>query len=285
LETIFLIIGGVITLGLLIGITEFAVGRFSGWHKLLALAAAIGGGIIGFLDDRIPGAIGGSALGGLAGFLLGSVLFGVINAVWLSGTVRGEAEPSRKVVTLPERIILSIFRLVAVAIVAVVIHEMIWLINATAIVGNFGAGVAIANEAASEETESSLADMAKDVRWRVSVFRARPLRWCTITEVANSNAQVLELLDDLIGESPNANPIWQDDADGVRLNAKSDGEELVDNTLLQAGTSICKQSLQQIDGCLQRGLLTRFVSTDWIFEILELSPKLVRESNSDETTD
>lgn len=281
METIFLIIGGIIALGLLIGVTEFCVGGLSGWHKLVALLAAIAGGVVGYLDEQIPGAVGGGGLGGLAGYLMGGILFGVINSLRLSGSVRDEAEPPRKQVSLPERIILSIFRLIAVAILAIVSHELYWLVNVAALVGNFGAGIAIANESAGNATEAAMQTAANEVRWRASVFSARPIRWCVTDEIAVSNKRALELVDSLGNRSQLSGANWQDD--GQPIAGPPANEILsVDEQLHSSAAAICLESLVKIDTTFQRGWFIKHIPVDWALKQIRLTLPPTLETEAEE---
>ncbi len=150
--------------------------RFSFW---LGLVGLILGAIFGAIDLETLGGIVGGIVGLFAGALIGEIIDLSI------GPFIGEKR---------ERTVSSvILRLIGIALLVVLCHELFWLVNFVSLTATHNIGARITQTVARNDSAKAVQDNLKDKRWQVSVFLARPTRWLVV-EAVQAQAKAMQVV-------------------------------------------------------------------------------------------
>ena len=256
------------------GIVEALVEKHPGAHRGLILLGAIGGGAIGAADLELVGVLSGAVAGGIAAYFCGAVLVGFVGAFTPRAKppdeqAAGQADPSPAAPAVGAFFGGLLARLVGIALLVVLAHETYWVVNVGALAANHDIGAMITQATYRGDSRESLRYDLRNRRWVVAVFTARPLRWCLSEEVADVNRGMLQFVDFLNGKAipPEGPQGWKEILVGTAAEwfFQSDNwlvEKAANRPLNMIGAGLCVATEQQLDECLGKTWLLKYVPTE-----------------------
>jgi hypothetical protein len=273
----------------------------------LSGAALIGVAVcayVGYLDQGKIGAVVGGMFGWFAGSLVGYCLSLLAEA--LLGSVDDD-RPGFRVGLLRRitgRLARSVMRLVQLAFMLAICHELLWAVRFQTLSTNHHLGTRLAGV---EETTDDVRALRRSLhrrRWLVATSASRPVSWCLNDDYLESNITTLKMVDWLttapIHVSPPStnqpvNRPGNDDDDtltippgmlrlvayrgrpesrpAVVVNGEpGSGPPLTIDKLHELGQEICRSAELTVQDDLPRTLLLRFLSPDVVLMKKDLLP-------------
>jgi hypothetical protein len=162
---------------------------FAFWLGLIGL---IVGAIFGAIDLDFLGALVGALIGGLVGTLIGQALDLVIVPFF------GDKEDR----TFGKWVL----RLIGLALVVVVVHELYWAANFVSLAATHNVGARTIHHVNRGDSQQALQDTLRGKRWQVAIFAARPLAWGVRDDIKAVDRTTLNLIDDVVAGRSAVNP-------------------------------------------------------------------------------
>lgn len=195
------------------------MGRFTFWLGLMGLLI---GAVFGAIDMEVTGALVGGFLGALAGGVCGEVLDLLVTPLF------GDKDANKWWKW--------VLRAVGVLILLILLHELYWAVNLTALTAAHNIGARTTQMVTRGDGAQAVQDALNAKRWQAGAFLARPTRWVVATDAATEAKSTRDLIDDVVmARAP------------------------VDARLHARGAALANASENAIDRTLQRTWLLRFV--------------------------
>jgi len=240
--------------------------------KFSTATLALAGGGFGLVDAGLVGLTVGTLVGAWMGLSAGGLA-----RVFLGCFIGFKDDQDEELKPEKERLGKCTLRitnwgaaLIALGFQVIFFHEMYWCINVASLAETCEIAHHIRRSTNRGDTRVFLRDTVNAHLWKLRAISARPLRWCLRDEIYATNRVTQEVCDVINGKAPvgsaakNLGDTLHNEA--LRRLWQSDdwrSQVITDKSLNVIGSAISRMSVGQVDGCLQRTWLVKYIPRKW----------------------
>ncbi len=241
--------------------------------KISTATLALAGGGFGLVDAGLVGLTVGTLLGAGMGLPTGELVRVFLGCfIGFKDDQDEELKPEKeRLGKWARRIANWGAALLALIFQVVFFHEMYWSTNVASLAETCDIAHHIRRSTNRGDTRVFLRETVNANLWKLRAYSARPLRWCLRDEIYAMNRVTQEVCDVINGKAPvgsaskNLGDTLHNEA--LRRLWQSDdwkSQVITDRSLNVIGSTISRTSMGQVDGCLQRTWLVKYMPREWI---------------------